>query len=296
MTRPAEVRIVEVGPRDGLQNITKRIETAHKVAFIGKLVEAGCRRIEVASFVRKDLVPQMSDAEAVCASLLHVGGVRYSALVGNLEGLQRALEVGVKEIALFPAASETFSRKNLRMSVGEALAECGRVAACALSQGVLVRSYLSTAFWCPYEGAMDPVRAAEIVTMLLDMGAYEVSLADTIGRAGRHEVSALLGTVLSRHDPDSIALHMHDTGGNALENIMCGYDLGIRTIDCSAGGLGGCPFAKVSVGNVATEDVVDAFGKQDIPTGIDLASLVDASRYMEGVLGCELPSRYLRSL
>jgi len=290
------VNIVEVGPRDGLQNIKESVATKKKVAFIKKLVKAGCRRIEITSFVRPDLVPQMSDAEAVCAALPQKSGVRYSALVANSAGLDRALAAGVKEIAIVAAASETFSERNIKKSIADSLAEYKSIAENAMRHDVLVRGYVSTAFWCPYEGKTDPWKVSDVAAALFDMGAYEVSLADTIGRARPREVSELLSTVLAVNKASRVALHMHDTNGNALANIMSGYAHGIRTFDSSSGGLGGCPFAKVSVGNVATEDVVELFEKKSISTRIDIAKLVSASRYMEAVLKQKLPSRYLRSL
>ncbi|MBI4068016.1 hydroxymethylglutaryl-CoA lyase [Candidatus Kaiserbacteria bacterium] len=291
-----DVRIVEVGPRDGLQNIEDFIATEHKIAFIKKLVDAGCRHIEVTSFVRPDLVPQMRDAQVVCEALLTYPPAHYSALVANGVGLVRALASGVKEIAIVAAASDTFSVRNIRQSIDESIEAYRGIVACALRSDMVVRGYVSTAWWCPYEGRVDPQKVLDVATALFDLGVYEVSLADTIGKASPDEVSQLLDVVLARHGTSCFALHMHDTDGNALANIERGYALGIRTFDSSAGGLGGCPFANVSVGNVATEDVVDCFAKSNITTGIDIAKLVKASRYMEAVLGHELPSRYLRSL
>ena len=289
------VRIVEVGPRDGLQNIKEFIATDHKAALIRKLIAAGCRRIEVTSFVRRDLVPQMKDAEAVCVALPHTEGVRYAALVANREGLDRALAAGVEEISIVVAASETFNRKNVKRSIDDSIAEYREIITSAHQHGVLVRGYVSTAFWCPYEGRIMPQQVLDVTTRLFELGVYEVSLADTIGAAQPHEVSALLAVIFSKYHPDTLALHLHDTRGNALANIQRGYANDIRTFDSSVGGLGGCPFANVCVGNVATEDVVDLFEREGISTGIDLATLVHASRFVEGILGHELPSRYLRS-
>ncbi len=291
-----DVRIVEVGPRDGLQNIGEFIATEHKIAFIKQLVDAGCRHIEITSFVRPDLVPQMSDAQVVCEALLTYPPAHYSALVANWAGLIRALAAGIKEIAIVAAASDTFSARNIRKSIDESLRAYRGLVARALRSDMVVRGYVSTAWWCPYEGRVDPQKVLDVATALFDLGVCEVSLADTIGKASPDEVSELLDVVLAKHDPSHLALHMHDTGGNALKNIERGYTHGIRTFDSSAGGLGGCPFANVSVGNVATEDVVDYFEKSNITTGIDIAKLVSASRCMEAMLGHELPSRYLRSL
>lgn len=293
---PERVRIVEVGPRDGLQNERVTISTRDKLAFIGKLLEAGSRDIEVTSFVSPKAVPQMADAADVFAGLPNPPDVTYSALVPNRKGLERALAAGVRRIAIFAAASETFSQKNIRMTIEESLAEYANVVREATAAGATVRAYLSTCFVCPYEGDIDRHVVRDLSTRLLDMGADEVSISDTIGAASPRDVYETVGFCLESFDATRVALHFHDTYGTALANVAAGLALGIATFDASAGGLGGCPFAPGASGNLATEDLVYMLDRMGIETGVDTQKLVVASRCVAKLLGRTLPSRNLARL
>lgn len=309
MSYPRSVRIVEVGPRDGLQNVKETIKTQDKVTFIKMLVEAGCRYIEISSFVHPKLVPQLSDSSELCSIICGKSApgktfspdvpaaedINYSALVPNLKGLERAIECGIREIAVFTAASETFNQKNTNTSIDGSIERFREVVALARSNNIKVRGYVSTAFHCPFEGRIAPDKVVDVTAKLFDLGIYEVSLGDTIGAAVPTDVETLLEKVLARFAVNTIALHMHDTRGTALANVIQGLRMGIGVIDASAGGLGGCPFAPGAAGNVATEDVVYALENMNIKTGIDLDKLCQASRFMEKLLGYPLPSRYLRA-
>jgi isopropylmalate/homocitrate/citramalate synthase len=292
---PRRVQIVEVGPRDGLQNEAAQVPTAEKIAFVNRLADAGLSTIEVSAFVSPKWVPQMADAADVFAGITRRPGVRYTALVPNLKGLERARAAAVDEVAVFPAASETFSRRNLNQTVDEALSAAAAVCAEARHTNVPVRAYLSTSFGCPFEGAVAPSRVIEITERLLELGAYEVSISDTIGVAHPGQVTDLLNLVLARVPKDRVALHFHDTRGAALVNVYAALEAGVARFDASAGGLGGCPFAPGATGNLATEDLVymlDGFG---IETGARLGGIIDASRAMEPVVGHLLPSRVFRA-
>ena len=285
------VRIVEVGPRDGLQNERAAVTTEDKLGFIERLSAAGLTAIEVAAFVSPRRVPRMADAEAVVRGLARHPGTTYSALVPNLAGLNRALAAGLGEIAIFPAASETFSRRNINRGVEESLAEFREVVATALAAGVRVRGYLSTSFGCPYEGDVPAARVAELAGRLLAFGVYEVVLSDTIGVAHPGQVRAVLDTVRAAIPVGVTALHFHDTRGTGLANVLMALSMGVTTFDASAGGLGGCPFAPGAAGNLATEDLVYMLDGLGVSSGVDLARLVSASRFIEGRLDHELPSR-----
>lgn len=295
MPYPAAVTIVEVGPRDGLQSIPDVIPTAAKLAYIRGLAAAGLSVIEVAGFVSPKWVPQLADAEAVCSDLPAAAGVRYIALVPNLQGYERAVQAGLKEVAVFTAASETFNQKNINTSINGSIDRFRPVVAQAKALGIPVRGYISTCFGCPYEGPVTPAKVAEVTARLFDLGIDEISLGDTIGVAAPSDVERVLDPVLARFEAARIALHMHDTRGTALANVMKGLEMGITIFDSSAGGLGGCPYAPGAAGNLATEDLVYALHRMGIQTGIDLDKLVEASRYMESVLGHPLPSRYLQA-
>lgn len=279
-----QVKVVEVGPRDGLQNAEETIPTESKIAYIKKLVEAGCRYIEVTSFVHPKWIPQLADSKAVYGQLPKQDGVHYIALVPNLRGMETALEVGVQEIAIFTSASETFSQKNTNASVTESLRRCREVAEIARRHKIPFRGYISTAFGCPFEGAVSPNKVVEIADELFNMGVYEVSIGDTIGIAVPSDVERLLNNVLGQFSPDGIALHMHDTRQTALANILRGLDLGITAFDASSGGLGGCPYAPGASGNLATENLVYMLNRMGIKTGIDLQKLGEATRFMAKVL------------
>jgi hydroxymethylglutaryl-CoA lyase len=277
-TLPDTLTIVEVGPRDGLQNEPVALTPAQKVAFIRGLWEAGLRHIEAGAFVRADRVPQMADSDTVLAQLgLPPDGVCLSALVPNQKGLERALAAGLGHIAVFTAASETFTQRNINQSIAASLAGFATWLPQAQAAGLRVRGYVSTAFVCPYEGRVLPAQVAPIVEALLAMGVYEVSLGDTIGAAAPRDIMALLDTLLARGiAPAQLALHCHDTYGRALANVMAGMAMGVATVDTSAGGLGGCPYAPGASGNLATEVLVSFCQAQGIATGVDMARLAQA--------------------
>jgi len=292
---PAQVRLVEVAPRDGLQNEAAPVATADKIAFVNQLADAGHSTIEVSAFVSPAWVPQMADAEAVFAGITRRPGVRYTALVPNLAGLARARAAHVDEIAIFAAASETFSRRNINQTIAESIATYRAVCDEATRAHLRVRAYLSTVFGCPFEGAVDVDRAIDVAKQLLDLGVYEVSLSDTIGVAHPAQVSALLARASAVIPLPQLALHFHDTRGTALVNVYAGLQGGVTTFDASAGGLGGCPYAPGATGNLATEDLLYMLNGLGIQTGVSLEGIVSASRGIESHLGHPLPSRVLRA-
>jgi hydroxymethylglutaryl-CoA lyase len=294
------VTIVEVGPRDGLQNEPARIATADKVAFVERLAAAGLPVVEVTSFVRPDRVPQLADAREVFAALAPAlnaaGATRYTALIPNLTGLREAVAAGVREVAIFAAASEGFSQRNTNRSIAQSLAAFAEVCVEARSAGVRVRGYLSTAFGCPFDGAVDPRRVGELARQLVDLGVYEVAISDTIGIAHPGQVPVVVESALGHGvRVDQLALHFHDTRGQALANVMAALPLGVRTFDASAGGLGGCPFAPGATGNLATEDLVYLLDGLGYETGVSLPALLEASAFIEQKLGHPLPSRVYRA-
>ena len=272
------VRVVEVGPRDGLQNESYVVPTGDKVAFVTALAEAGCRDIEVASFVRADRVPQMADAAEVLAALPDRPGVRYIVLTPNEKGLERALGAGAKAIAVFTAASETFNRKNVGRGIDESLAEFARMVPAARAADCWVRGYVSTAFVCPYEGKVSPDRVVPVVEALLALGVDEVSVGDTLGHAEPDDVAALTEALLPVLPLPHFAYHLHDTRGTALANVARALEYGVRIFDSSATGLGGCPFAPGAEGNVATESLVALLESRGFATGIDAARVAEAGR------------------
>lgn len=296
MRIPPRVSIVEVGPRDGLQNEKSLITTADKIAFVDHLSAAGHQTIEVSAFVSPKWVPQMGDAAEVFAGIARRPGVRYTALVPNRAGLARAMAAGVTEIAIFAAASETFSQRNLNHSIDASLLAYAEVCADALAAGLKVRGYLSTCFGCPYEGAVAPSQVAGIARRLWDLGVFEVAISDTTGVAHPGQVPAVLEAVTAFVPLTQVALHFHDTRGTALANVLAALDHGVTTFDSSAGGLGGCPFAPGAAGNLATEDLVYMLDGLGVETGVDLGRLVAASRLIEAQLDHTLPSRYLQSI
>lgn len=293
---PPRVTVVEVAPRDGLQNEKAVIPTPLKIDFINRLTAAGHRAIEVTAFVSPKWVPQMSDAAEVFAGIELKPGVRYSALVPNRAGLDRAFASGVREIAIFAAASETFSRKNLNQSIDESLAVYRLVTDAALQAGLRVRAYLSTSFGCPYEGAVDADRVIDLAERLVELGAYEVAISDTIGIAHPGQVSRLLDALVRRVPLPQLALHFHDTRGTALANVLAALGHGVTTFDSAAGGLGGCPYAPGAAGNLATEDLLYMLNGLNIETGVSLEAVVAASITIEAAIGHPLPSRYVRAL
>ena len=252
------IRIVEVGPRDGLQNEKATLPTATKVAFIDALSEAGLDEIEASAFVSPKWIPQLADAEQVFAQIVRRPGVVYSALVPNEQGLERALRAKADKVAVFTAASETFNLKNINASIAGSIERFKPVVAGAKTAGLPVRGYVSTAFVCPYEGPIKPEQVLPVVEALAELGIEDISIGDTIGKATPADVDALLDQLLPRIPAEQLALHFHDTYGHAVENVIAGYKRGIEAFDASAGGLGGCPYAPGAAGNVATEAVVKA--------------------------------------
>jgi isopropylmalate/homocitrate/citramalate synthase len=289
------VRLVEVGPRDGLQNEAARISTADKIAFVDRLSDAGHALIEVSAFVSPKWVPQLADAADVFAGITRKAGVRYTALVPNLAGLARARDAKVDEIAIFAAASETFSTRNINQTIAESLATYRAVCEEARAAGLPVRGYLSTCFGCPFEGAVAPAKVADLSARLLDLGVYEVALSDTIGIAHPGQVPVVVGEVARRVPLEKLALHMHDTRGTALVNVLAGLQCGVTTFDASAGGLGGCPYAPGAAGNLATEDLLYMLDGLGIDTGVRLEAVMAASCALEPKLGHPLPSRVVQA-
>lgn len=295
MRLPLEVTVVEVGPRDGLQNERAAIATADKIAFVDRLSAARHRVIEVSAFVSPRQVPQMADAGEVFAAIARRAGCRYTALVPNRRGLERALAAGVSEVAIFAAASETFSRRNINQSINESLVTYAEVCAGAAAAGLRVRGYLSTCFFCPFEGPVDPQKVADVSARLRDLGVYELVISDTIGAATPGDVLRVLEAAERDLRVVEMALHFHDTRGTALANVLAGLDYGVTTFDSSAGGLGGCPFAPGAAGNLATEDLLFMLHGLGIKTGVSLDKVAAASRFLESKLDHPLPSRYLQA-
>jgi hydroxymethylglutaryl-CoA lyase len=263
------VEIFEVGPRDGLQNEKRAIPTAEKIALVDLLSQAGFRRIEAGSFVSPKWVPQMADSGAVFAGIARAPGVRYAALTPNLQGYQAARAAGADEVAIFAAASEGFSRANLNATIAESLDRFAPVVEAARADGLPVRGYISCVTDCPFDGPTPPAAVARLAARLRDMGCYEVSLGDTIGRASPESISAMLRAVLSEVPPDRLAGHFHDTAGRACDNIAASLDLGVRVFDAAVGGLGGCPYAPGAAGNVATEAALARIEGLGFSTGLD---------------------------
>jgi hydroxymethylglutaryl-CoA lyase len=292
---PSRVRVVEVGPRDGLQNEAAHIGTADKIAFVDRLSAAGHSMIEVSAFVSPKWVPQMADAAEVFAGIARRPGVRYTALVPNLAGLERARAAGVDEIAVFAAATESFSKRNINQTIDESLATYKGVCDAARAAGLRVRGYVSTAFGCPFEGAVSPAAVADVSARLVDLGVYEVAVSDTIGVAHPGQVPQVLAAVTARVPMSAIALHFHDTRGTALVNVLAGLQAGVTTFDASAGGLGGCPYAPGASGNLATEDLLYMLDGLGIETGVRLQDVMSASRGIESLLGHPLPSRVVQA-
>lgn len=293
--KPATVTIVEVGPRDGLQNEAAAISTADKIELVNRLSAAGLAVIEAGAFVSPRWIPQMADADAVFKGIRQDPRVRYTALVPNLAGLERAHAAGVREVAIFAAASQTFSQRNINQTIDASLESYAAVCARARELDMRVRAYLSTAFGCPFEGDVPVSRVADVAGRLIEMGAFEVAVSDTIGIAHPGQVPRVVGAVAGRVPLDRLALHFHDTRGTALANVLAALGLGITTFDASCGGLGGCPYAPGATGNLATEDLVYMLNGLEVETGVDLEALVSASAFIEGRIGHPLPSRYYRA-
>jgi len=292
MNLPSRATIVEVGPRDGLQNEAARIPTPDKIAFVNALTEARHSVIEVSAFVSPRWVPQMADAAEVFAGITRRPGTRYTALVPNVAGLQRAVDAHVDEIAIFAAASESFSRRNINSSIDESLETYRGVCEQARARHLPIRGYVSTAFGCPFEGGVNVATVARVSAELVAMGAYQVAVSDTIGIAHPGQVPAVVDAVAALVPLDRIALHFHDTRGTALANVLMALSLGITTFDASAGGLGGCPYAPGATGNLATEDLLYMLDGLGIETGVSLEKVLAASLAIEPRLGHALASRY----
>lgn len=294
---PERVTVYEVGPRDGLQNEAEKLSVDTRVRFVDLLTDSGLPAIEVGSFVAPSAVPQLADTEEVFRRIQRASGVRYPALVPNVRGLERAIAAGVREIAVFTAASETFNRRNIHAGIDESIERFQPVVARAREDGIRVRGYVSTAFGCPYEGDVSPEAVREVSHKLLDLPVDEISIGDTIGVATPASVYEVVETLYdSGVTRGVLALHMHDTRGTALANVYAGLQCGITTFDSSAGGLGGCPYAPGASGNLATEDLLYMLEGLGIATGVTLPKVVMASRFLADALGRRPPGRYLAAV
>ena len=296
MSTGKQVRIVEVGPRDGLQNERQTVGTDTKLELIDRLAAAGLRDIEAASFVSPKWIPQMADHADLMQRLVRRAGVNYPVLTPNLKGFEGALAAGASEVAVFAAASESFSQKNINCSIAESIARFEPVFAAAAAHGIRVRGYVSCVVACPYEGPIAPQATADVARALYERGAYEVSLGDTIGAGTPTSIERMLDAVARIVPIDRMAGHYHDTYGMAIANVDASWRFGLRTFDSSISGLGGCPYAKGATGNVATEDVVYLLNGLGADSGVDLDALVDTSVWISGVLGREPGSRVTRAL
>jgi isopropylmalate/homocitrate/citramalate synthase len=294
---PTAVQIVEVGPRDGLQNEKVQIPTAQKIQFIQLLAEAGLSAVEATSFVSPRAIPQLSDADAVMTGLTRRPSTTYPVLVPNLKGMERALAAGVRSIAVFTAASESFTRHNIHATIAESLANFRPVIALAKQEAIPVRGYISTVFGCPYEGDVDSRKVLAVVESLLELGVDELSLGDTIGVATPNQVIDVLGLLLVNGQISlrQLAVHFHDTRGTALANVLAALQMGVHIIDSSAGGLGGCPYAPGAAGNLATEDLLYMLHGMGIQTGVDLAKVVAATHFIAPFLGHTPTSKYYQA-
>lgn len=288
---PIDVRIVEVGPRDGLQNEKIDIGTTHKIALIDRLSQTGLRSIEATAFVSPKWVPQMADASAVLAGILRASGVAYPVLVPNEQGYARALAAGATEVAVFTAASEAFNQKNTNAGIEESLARFAPVLERAHADGVKVRGYVSTVLGCPYQGDVPLADVVRVAKALHALGCYEISLGDTIGVGTPATARAMLHAVASEVPMTALAIHFHDTYGQALANVLACLEEGVRVIDSAVSGAGGCPYARGASGNVASEDVVYMLHGLGLRTGIDLPALADTGRWLAGLLGRDTGSK-----
>src|SRR4051794_20917765 len=288
-------KIVEVGPRDGLQNEKVTIPTQAKIDYITALSDAGLRTIEAGAFVSPKWVPQMADSAEVYTNIPKDPGADFPVLVPNEKGIDRAIEAGVKANGKFPTAPGTFNKRNINMTIDESFAYYAPVAVRARAEGIRVRGYVSTAFGCPYEGDIAPERVLEVVARLLDLGCYEVSVGDTIGVGTPMQVQGVIGFLLQVVPAGKLAMHFHDTRGTALANTLAALEMGVATFDASSGGLGGCPYAPGASGNLATEDLVYMLDRMGIDTGVDLKLLVKASSIIAPYFDHPLPGRVLQA-
>ncbi|MBX3186691.1 MAG: hydroxymethylglutaryl-CoA lyase [Labilithrix sp.] len=293
---PDRVSVYEVSPRDGLQNESATVPLSGKLRLVDALVAAGLERIEITSFVSPKWIPQLADADDLAEAVMahrasHRPSVRFSALCPNARGLERAKKAGIEEIAVFLSASETHNKKNVNKSIDATLAAFEETIAPAREAGMRVRGYVSTVWGCPYEGDVAPERSIAIAKKLYAMGCYQISLGDTIGAGTPRLTRDIVGRALGELPVDALAMHMHDTRGTALANIVVGLELGVRHFDASVGGLGGCPYAPGAAGNVATEDLAYMLQGMGVETGIDLERLVEAARAAESIVGRPLPGK-----
>ena len=301
---PKKVKIVEVGLRDGLQNEAETISLENKIKFAELLIDSGLHEIELGAFVHPKKVPQMNDSEDLIKAILSeqsrssigLSNTKFSALVPNMKGLERAIESGIKRISVFTAASETFTQRNINMTIKESVDTFKKVIDKALENNISVRGYVSTCFVCPYEGNVNKSKVSEVTKALLDLGVDEISLGDTIGAAAPNDVCDLLEILLKDLPKEKLALHLHDTYGTALANVLAGLSMGISTFDASAAGLGGCPYAPGASGNLATEDLAYMLKRMGVQTDLDLERLLKASSFIQGVLGRKLPSKNLQRI
>ncbi len=290
------VELYEVGPRDGLQNEAARLPVEAKLRLIDAIAAAGLSRIEVGSFVRADWIPQLADTDEVARQLRPWPGVRFSALVPNRHGLDRALAAGLREVAVFMSSTEAHNRKNTNKSIAESLELFHEIVPVATQAGTRVRAYLSTVWGCPYEGKVDPRRSLTIALALKEMGCGEISLGDTIGVGNPRQTQEIVRMFFAAgFGPGELALHLHDTNGTALANTLAALDLGVRIFDTSIGGMGGCPYAPGAAGNLATEDVASMLADMGVSTGIDLEKLIDAGELAQELIGRKLTGRRLQA-
>jgi len=292
---PPEVSVYEVSARDGLQNEAVTVATTRKVRMIDALVDAGLSRIEISSFVSPKWVPQLADAEEVVRLMPRREGVTFSALCPNVRGLERAKASGIEEIGVFISGSETHNLKNVNKSTVDTLAVFSDVIGPAVEAGIKVRGYVSTVWGCPFEGEVDPKKSLAIAEQLLAEGCYQVSLGDTIGVGTPVQTRDIIELFLASVPPEAVALHLHDTRGTALANVLVGLEMGIRTFDAAVAGLGGCPYAPGAAGNLATEDLVYTLNGMGIETGIDLEKLWRAGQVAEAIIGRDLPGKVHRA-
>jgi hydroxymethylglutaryl-CoA lyase len=292
---PARVKVVEVGPRDGLQNEAAALGVEDRAAFCERLLDAGLRVVEVGAFVSPRWVPQMAGSDEVLRRVRRREGARLPVLVPNRKGYEAAVRAGAREIAVFTAASETFNRKNVNASIDESFQRFAEFVPDARVEGLWVRGYVSTCFGCPYEGRVDPARVVDVCARLREAGCDEVSVGDTIGVGVPTQVADVLGRLKAAMPVETLAVHFHDTRGTALANVLAALQEGVAIVDSSAGGLGGCPYAPGASGNLATEDLLYMLHGMGIETGADLAGVVAASRFIGARLGRTLPSRYLQT-
>ncbi len=288
---PDSVSLYEVSPRDGLQNEAAMIPLPGKKRLIDSLISAGLKRIEITSFVSPKWVPQLADAEELASTYRPPPGVTFGALCPNAKGLERALAAGLTEIAVFLSASETHNKMNINKTIDDTLAVFNEIVPPAREKGMAVRAYVSTVWGCPYEGAVDPKKALTISKRLLDLGCYQVSLGDTIGVGTPRQTGEIVRMFRDEMPLSNIALHLHDTRGTALSNILVGLQLGVRDFDSAVAGVGGCPYAPGAAGNVATEDLVFLMNGMGVQTGVDLDLLIEAGNVAEQVIGRPLPGK-----